>query len=337
MELTLIRHAESEWNATGTWQGQSDVPLSPRGRLQVHALANRMFGHTFDHGYASDLSRVIDTAAAVQLPFQTDPRFREIDVGEWAGLTRSEVRERFEEQVEALRAGEPVRIGGGESMAEFEARVDDAIDDLGARHAGERVLLVTHGGVIRALITRILHARTRHSPLVGVGNTSISRVREEGGRLLLELYNDLCHLDPADQDSALVRLPEPSTRMAVIAAAVDGTAERALVDAILGGLGIASYYASPGACGSALAEELFAEPLPDGGVDQARREHVNGAFAVVVRPEAVPLVVGSSLSLDPAGGSGLAPPEHGSVTQVRLFATRAELYSYGVSRSVPLA
>ena len=331
MHLTLIRHAESTWNATGRWQGQSDVPLSPRGRLQARAVASRMFGATFDHGYVSDLSRAAETAAAIGFPVRSDPRFREIDVGAWAGLTRKEVRETFGEEVSALRRGDPVRIGGGESMAEFEARVDAAVDDLWQRHGGERVLLVTHGGVVRALTTRILGARAQMSPLVGVGNTAVSAVRDVGGRLLLERYNDGRHLDPADQDSALIRAYEPSARMAVVAADPSEEPPRELVDAILGGLGIAAYHASADVAEAPLAVELLSDPMPPGGVSQLHEEHPDGSFAVVLRPEEVPGVVATALRLDQLGAMGLAPPAPGTVSQIRLFAERSELYSYGVA------
>ena len=84
MRLVLIRHAESTWNASGRWQGQSDVPLSPRGQLQVRALAGRLWELEADRLIASDLRRAQETAMALGEP-ELDPRFREIDVGEWAG------------------------------------------------------------------------------------------------------------------------------------------------------------------------------------------------------------------------------------------------------------
>ncbi len=123
---------------------------------------------------------------------------------------------RFPDEVAGLRAGEPVRIGGGESMPEFEARVDAAFDHLRARHDAERVLVVTHGGVIRALTTRILGVRGRLSPLVGVGNTSLTEVCCEHGTLRIETYNDAVHLDAADREPA--SMLEPTLRLALIAA-----------------------------------------------------------------------------------------------------------------------
>ena len=341
MRLTLIRHGETEWNATGTWQGQSDVPLSPRGRLQVRALAARMFGAEFDHAYSSDLSRAMETATALPMPVLPHTRFREIDVGRWSGLTRAQVRERFAEQIAAMYRGEDIKIGGGESMMEFEARVDTAIASLRAVHEGERVALVTHGGVVRATTTGILRCRARESALTGVGNTSISIVRVGSDRLLLERYNDGCHLEAADQDSALTRGHEPSTRLALVVARPDAPTDRALVDAILGGLEIAQYYATPEVEQTVLAKELFADGGGLSELSTLRGEHEDGAFAWVVSSAQVAPLLGEVLGLPPDGVAGFVAPAHGTISQVRLFPGRAELYSFAVptcrAQDVPLA
>jgi len=331
MHLTLIRHAESVWNATNRWQGQTDVELSPRGRLQVRSLAKRWFGREVDHAYASDLTRASETAAALGAPYTVDPRYREIDVGEWASLTRAEVAVQFADQVAALRAGEPVRIGGGESMSEFEARVDGAIDALRAAHPGERVLLVTHGGVIRALATRALSVRGHKSPLVGVTNTAITEIRDDAGRLRIVRYNDATHLEALDQDSAMFRAVQYSLRVAVVAADPEGDADREIVDAILGGLQIARYLAPEDAIGTPLAEQLLADPLPARGIDALRDDHDGESYAIVARPEAIPGLLATALGLGQEAAFGLDVPAHGAVAQILLYEDAAELWSYGVS------
>ena len=329
MRLFLVRHAESTWNATGKWQGQSDVPLSPRGRLQARALATRFYGATLDRRLSSDLGRALETADALGSPPEPEPRLREIDVGAWAGLARAEVAERFGDEVRALRRGEPVRIGGGESMEEFEARVDGVVDELRAAHAGERVLAVTHGGVVRALATRVLGVRGRSSPLHGVSNTSLTVVSDHG-RLVLEVYNDSLHLDPGDRDSSLHRLPEAALRLALVAADAAAPPERRLADTLLGWLGIAQIYAVGDARTSVLAEHLVAE-LVDGEAAslsaRLREAHDEGAVAIVAPPDEVRRLAASIVGLDP---DGLAVPPHGSVAQLQLVEAGAILCSYGV-------
>lgn len=329
MRLVLARHAESTWNATGRWQGQSDVPLSPRGRLQARALAGRFFGASFHRRICSDLSRAAETAAATGLETTPDPRLREIDVGAWAGLSRADVAERFPEQVAGLRRGEPVRIGGGESMDEFEARVDGVVDELRAAHAGEAVLAVTHGGVIRALATRVLGVRGRTSPLVGVSNTSLSVFADRGG-LVLEVYNDHLHLDPADRDSSVMALPESFVQLSLIAAAQDAPPDRRLADTLLGWLGIPQFFAVGAARASALAEHIVADPSDGPATALAHRlrdEHDEGAFGILAPPEEIRRLTADLLDVDVGG---LAIPAHGSVARVRLAASGALLASYGV-------
>lgn len=330
VRLTLVRHAESTWNATGRWQGQSDVPLSPRGHLQARALATRLYSRVFDRRISSDLSRACVTAAALGASAEPDRRFREIDVGDWAGLKRSEAAERFPEQVRGLRRGAPVRIGGGESMPEFQARVDAAVDELRDEHGGQEVLLVTHGGVVRAIAGRVLGTRARTSPLVGVANTAMTVVRGQGDRLAIEVYNDALHLDPGDQDSSIHFLSGPMTRLAIVAAEPDPEVpvERALVDGILAGLGIAAFYAAEEVAAGALAQQLLAEPMPSPQIGGLLLDHEDGALAVVVPPERVPALTAELLELDDP--EGLAVPPAGSVAQLRITSGRAELFGYGL-------
>ena len=152
----LIRHAESEWNAAGRWQGQADPPLSAEGRAQAETLAASLVGTSLDALIASDLDRARETAEAIGRALGLvpilDPRFRELDVGEWSGLRRSEIEARDPEKLERFEAGEPdVRPGGGESRREIRIRVRTAAAELHERYVGRRVALVTHLGVIRAL------------------------------------------------------------------------------------------------------------------------------------------------------------------------------------------
>lgn len=332
MRLVLVRHGESTWNASGRWQGQSDVPLSPRGRLQARALATRLFELEMDHRISSDLSRAAETAAALGHAAHPDPRFREIDVGEWAGLERAEVAERFPDQVEGLRSGADVRIGGGESMPEFEARVDSAIDELRDRHQGQRVLLVTHGGVIRALATRVLGVRRAASPLVGVSNTSLSVVRDEG-ELALEVYNDATHLDPGDRDVSVMSFSESSTRIAIIAAEPGAAPDRRTTDAILSGLGIPHIYVAGDARRTALAEELTADGIEAATPEVVRAlasEHDEHSFALVLTPDRVAALASDLLELPERGALALAEPGHGAVAQLQLTSRGAVLRSYGV-------
>ncbi len=203
MEITLIRHGESVANNAGRWQGQGDSPLSPRGRQQAKALAERIArtGVEIDHIVSSDLSRAAETADAIArelgITVERDRTFREIDVGRWEGLTVEETFAQFPEEVLALRAGEPVKVGGGESWPDLHDRVDAAFARVRANATpGSHVVVVAHGGVISALVAGVLELRDRRPrPLGRIVNTAMTTFRIEGRVVELVRLNDASHAD----------------------------------------------------------------------------------------------------------------------------------------------
>ena len=159
--VVLLRHGRTQWNATGRFQGQLDSPLDGIGRAQAEAAAVAVASMEPDAIVSSDLSRAIDTAAAVAAEaggaVTQDPRLREIDLGAWQGLTRAEARDQFPEEYAGWQTGEDRRRGGGETYAEVGARsaecVVEWLDKLGA---GSLLVAVTHGGTARATIGTLL-------------------------------------------------------------------------------------------------------------------------------------------------------------------------------------
>ncbi|MFO0687202.1 MAG: histidine phosphatase family protein [Myxococcota bacterium] len=159
--LSLIRHGETTWNRAGRWQGHADPDLTETGieqaRRVAEALAAEQTLRPWTRVYASDLLRARATALriadALGLPLAIDPRLRELDVGGWSGLTRAEIALRDEATLLAFESGAPdVRPGGGETRIEIRERSHAFVCELARRHAGERLLVVTHLGVIRALV-----------------------------------------------------------------------------------------------------------------------------------------------------------------------------------------
>jgi broad specificity phosphatase PhoE len=142
--VILARHGETDWNREGRWQGWADPPLNELGRRQAGELAERLRDVPFDAVYTSDLRRAHETAEIVAAPHGapvvTDEGLREIDVGSWSGLTGAEIQERFGDE-----------RPDGETREEHRERVRAAAERLIAAHPGERILLVCHGGTMRAL------------------------------------------------------------------------------------------------------------------------------------------------------------------------------------------
>ena len=153
--LLVARHAQSEWNASGRWQGQADPPLSDAGMRQA-ADAGLRIG-TFHTVWASDLQRASLTASIIGEvigvgPVLLDARLRETDVGPWEGLTHDEVNAGWPGYLADHR-----RPDGFERYDDAAARMIGAFVDIAAHTPGSEVLVVSHGGVIRA-VRRLLGA-----------------------------------------------------------------------------------------------------------------------------------------------------------------------------------
>lgn len=156
--LYLIRHGEAEGNPEGRFLGQQDVPLTLRGHEQAAALAQRLADLPLTAVYSSDLRRAMQTAAALAaqrgLAVQPCPALREAAFGRWSGMTYAEIEAGWPEACAAWLA-EPERTAppDGECLADLRLRAMQALDALAALHAGESVAVVTHGGVLGALLT----------------------------------------------------------------------------------------------------------------------------------------------------------------------------------------
>jgi broad specificity phosphatase PhoE len=186
--ILLARHGESDWNVARRWQGHSDRPLTERGRAQAHALAERLGEIALDAVYASDLERARATAEIVarsqDLRVNLLPELREVDVGSWSGFTRDEARERFPDDYRRWLEGGP-GWRDGETYEEMSDRIVRAVGRIISMHPHGRVLVVSHGGPIRAVHAHALgmdvHAYRRMRPVEP--NARLSAVCAEDGRL----------------------------------------------------------------------------------------------------------------------------------------------------------
>ncbi|HEY7069501.1 MAG TPA: histidine phosphatase family protein [Acidimicrobiales bacterium] len=175
--VLLIRHGQSEWNAVGRWQGQADPPLSDLGRRQAREAA-RAIG-AVDAVWASDLQRAAETAAIISAdigvgPVVLDPDLRERDAGEFSGLTRDEIDERFPGYLEDHR-----RPPGWEPDEHLLARALRVVHEIAGAVPGGDVLAVTHGGLVYRLESHLGAARTR------LANTEGRWIAVDGERLKL--------------------------------------------------------------------------------------------------------------------------------------------------------
>ncbi|MHB0923546.1 MAG: histidine phosphatase family protein [Bellilinea sp.] len=155
-EFWLVRHGQTDWNLERRFQGHTDILLNALGIVQARELAASLNGSRISAVYSSDLSRAIQTAAILaadsNLPVIQDKRLREISMGEWEGKIWQDVNQQLTKEMMELK-NDPVnsRAAGGESLAEVALRVREFATEIADRHAGQIVLLVSHGLSLGAL------------------------------------------------------------------------------------------------------------------------------------------------------------------------------------------
>ena len=186
--ILLARHGETDWNRDNRFQGHADPPLNETGRAQAAELAAALAEEPLAAVYSSPLQRAFETAEIVASPHGLQPvpveALSEVDVGSWEGLTRAEIEERFPAQFARWLAYEQ-GWDDGETYDEMGARVLAALLELAAAHEGDEILVVSHGGPVRAayaLADRITHAEARRRGPV-VANAFMARFAVEDGKL----------------------------------------------------------------------------------------------------------------------------------------------------------
>lgn len=185
--ILLVRHGESEWNATRRLQGQADIRLSARGETQAQELAPTLAQLLPDRVITSDLRRARRTAELLGFP-QAQPQsaLREIDVGDWTGREIGDLMATEPERYRQWRAG-TFAPQGGEPWDDFVQRTASAT--RGAAQEAERLLVVCHGGVIRALLQSFLGLAPKRVIPVGPGSLTILANKSEERDLRLEVFN----------------------------------------------------------------------------------------------------------------------------------------------------
>jgi broad specificity phosphatase PhoE len=186
--IVMVRHGETDWNRDNRFQGHADPPLNEIGRAQARALALELSGQNFDAAYTSPLERAAETASiladALDLEPIPDSSLKEVDVGSWSGLTRTEVEKRFPSGFARwLEYGHG--WDDGETYDELGERVVSGLVRIGQRHDGAAVLAVTHGGPIRSALAAtedVPFDEARRSIHV-IGNCAVVRFAVRGGKL----------------------------------------------------------------------------------------------------------------------------------------------------------
>ncbi len=198
--LIVIRHGETAWNVDTRIQGQLDIPLNNVGQWQAQRLGEALAGDPVGAIYASDLHRARQTAEAVARPHglavTTDAGLRERGFGRFEGMTFAQIDAELPEQARLWRTRDTAFAPeGGESLIVFRDRVTQAVAAVAARHAGELVVLVAHGGVMDVLY-RAATRQTLQAPRTWqLGNAAINRLLWTAEGFSLVGWADSAHLE----------------------------------------------------------------------------------------------------------------------------------------------
>ena len=200
-QLIIVRHGQTEWNIAGIRQGHLDSALTSKGIAQAKALGQRLGRERFSALYSSDLGRAIQTAREIANvtghEIVADLRLRERHLGIFQGLNGAEIAEKYPEERRLLRTqGPDYVIPQGESMRQQVTRNVMFFHELAQKHAGETVVVVTHGGVVSGFFRHTLAIPLDAPRRFEFVNAGLNVFIHEDGNWMLLTWGDVSHLAP---------------------------------------------------------------------------------------------------------------------------------------------
>ena len=206
--IIAIRHGETTWNVDARIQGRLDIPLNATGRQQAERMALALKDDPITAVYASDLARAWETAQylgrARGLPVKPEAGLRERGFGAFEGKTFAEIEALLPDQSRRWRKRDPeFAPAGGESLLALNQRVVEATERLAARHPGELIALVGHGGVMDVLYRAATGLHIQAPRTWALGNAAINRLLWTPQGLTLVGWADTQHLDDESLDDGL--------------------------------------------------------------------------------------------------------------------------------------
>ena len=206
--ILAIRHGETAWNVDTRIQGHLDIPLNDIGQWQARRLARALAAQDpIGTIYSSDLLRAHDTARAIAqatgAPLVTHPGLRERSFGVFEGKTFVEIEAAWPEESARWRRRDPDWAPtGGESLLQLRERIARTLQELAARHSGEQIALVAHGGVLDQLYRTATGLELQAPRTWNLTNTAVNRLLWTPHALSLVGWADTSHLDNASLDES---------------------------------------------------------------------------------------------------------------------------------------
>jgi broad specificity phosphatase PhoE len=202
-EIIVVRHGETDWNASEIFRGRRDICLNETGEIQAKLLGTHLMGTNLEAIYSSPLSRALETARAVAdrqgLKVKIAPGLIDFDYGEWEGLAREAVKKKYKALYERwLKKPHLVSIPGGEDLARVRERARCELESIVSSHTGQ-VLLVSHRVAVKVLICYLLGLDNSHFWLIKHDLGGISIFKHESGRYILVRHNDTSYLGKVEK------------------------------------------------------------------------------------------------------------------------------------------
>lgn len=199
MQLIFVRHGVTQYNLSGLYTGQTDIPLSSLGTQQAEAVAAYLAHDKIDIIFSSDLQRARDTARAIaryhDLPVLEDPDLREASFGIWEGLNRAQVLQQDGERWAEWRSDPINRVPpGGESLAQVKARAARALQRCLESYADKTILWTTHGGLMGVALCQALQLDLVYRHCFRHSNASVTELSFVQKLPVIERLNDTSHL-----------------------------------------------------------------------------------------------------------------------------------------------
>jgi alpha-ribazole phosphatase len=201
LEIILVRHGETAFNAAETFRGRADVPLNATGLKQAQLLGEYLSKEKIKVVYSSPLQRAVRTAEAIAAPHKLKVKLVEnlndIDCGEWEGLTLKEVKDRYEDIYQDwVDTPEQVRLPGGEGLEDVRRRVFPFVKDAVTRVRDGKIVLVSHRAVNKVLICALLGLDNSFFWNFKLDTGAITRFSFDSNRTALISHNDTSFLKP---------------------------------------------------------------------------------------------------------------------------------------------
>ena len=207
--LFLVRHGRTGWNKEQIFRGHKDVPLDDVGREEALLVGERLKGEGIRGIFSSPLSRAKETAEAVakfhKVEVHVMPGLNDLNFGEWEGLSRQEVEERYPDLYgKWQKTPQKVIFPGGEGLDSVRSRGMEAAKEIIKQHPQEAVALVSHRVVLKVLICALLGLDNSHFWNIAQDTTAINSFHHHNGTWSCNFLNDTCHLKGVGEERGKV-------------------------------------------------------------------------------------------------------------------------------------